>query len=194
MIFFHLPSWWLTLFLLVGVTWYIMRWLIPPSAGSNRVKGSLHNKKLFFLLIPLTEIRLFQSLNHQKGNLKVWLLIKRDYYIVPNSSTILHKGQILWKNWWKCWSEENLMVYLWNGNSQCAGNQIAKKEVAKIKKDLLVWSKNWRKHSNQKILFWQLDYQVKPKYTKILQINYTYSLLVVFCFQNFYDYFEKKLF
>ena len=52
---------------------------------------SLRDKRLCFLLIPLTEIRLFQSLNHQKGNLKVWPLIKSDYYIVPNPSITLKK-------------------------------------------------------------------------------------------------------
>ena len=33
----------------------------------------------------LTEIRLFQSLYHQEGNLKVRLLIKNTYHIVPNA-------------------------------------------------------------------------------------------------------------
>ena len=42
-----------------------------------------------------TEIRLFQSLNHKEGNLKMQLLINSGYYIVlliPNSSTALKPG------------------------------------------------------------------------------------------------------
>ena len=32
-------------------------------------------------------VRLFQSLNHQEVNLKVWLLFKSSYHILPNHST-----------------------------------------------------------------------------------------------------------
>ena len=42
----------------------------------------------FFVDIP-SEVRPFQSLNHQEGNLKVLVLIKSSYYIVPNPSTTL---------------------------------------------------------------------------------------------------------
>jgi len=35
------------------------------------------------------EIRLFKSLNHEEGNLKMQLLIKGGYYIVPDPSTAL---------------------------------------------------------------------------------------------------------
>jgi hypothetical protein len=38
------------------------------------------------------DIRLFQPLNHVAGNLKVQLLIKSGYYIVPNTSTALIQG------------------------------------------------------------------------------------------------------
>ena len=41
-----------------------------------------------------TEITLFQFLNHQEYNLKVRLIIKSGYYIVPNPSTIL-KSRLL---------------------------------------------------------------------------------------------------
>ena len=48
--------------------------------------------KIVFSVDILTDIVLFQSLNHQEGNLKVRLLIKGSYYIVPNPSiTLLHK-------------------------------------------------------------------------------------------------------
>ena len=40
----------------------------------------------------LTEIRLFQSLYHQEGNLKVRLLIKNMYQIVPNAFFTLTLG------------------------------------------------------------------------------------------------------
>ena len=43
------------------------------------------------MILP-TVIRLFQSLNHQKGSLKVQILIKSGYYIVPNPSITLIKG------------------------------------------------------------------------------------------------------
>ena len=35
------------------------------------------------------EIKLFQSINHQKGDLKVQFLIKSNYIIVPNPTTTL---------------------------------------------------------------------------------------------------------
>ena len=41
------------------------------------------------MLILQTEIILFQWLNNQEGNLKVQLLIKIGYYIVPNPSITL---------------------------------------------------------------------------------------------------------
>ena len=44
--------------------------------------------QLYFLLRLSTEIRLFESINHQEDNLKVWLLIKSVFYIVPKSSII----------------------------------------------------------------------------------------------------------
>ena len=44
------------------------------------------------MLILQTEIILFQSLNNREGNLKVRLLIKSSYYIVPNPSTTLILG------------------------------------------------------------------------------------------------------
>ena len=63
MIFFNLPSWWLS----------------DP-----------YITKIFcFLLILPMEIILFQSLNYQGGNLLVELLIKRGNYILPNPSTTL---------------------------------------------------------------------------------------------------------
>ena len=40
----------------------------------------------------LVTYQLFQSYNHQGGNLKVQLLIKSSYYIVPNTSTTLILG------------------------------------------------------------------------------------------------------
>ena len=48
----------------------------------------LCNKILFLLRLSM-EIRLFESLNHQEDNLKVWLLIKSVFYIVPKSSITL---------------------------------------------------------------------------------------------------------
>ena len=44
------------------------------------------------LLILPTNNKLFQSLKHQEGNLKVWLFIKIDYYILPNPPTTLIPG------------------------------------------------------------------------------------------------------
>ena len=49
----------------------------------------LANKKMPFLLILLIEIKLFQWINHKKGDLKVQFLIKSDYIIVPNPITTL---------------------------------------------------------------------------------------------------------
>lgn len=44
------------------------------------------------LLILPTNNKLFQSLKHQEGNLKVWLFIKIGYYILPNPPTTLIPG------------------------------------------------------------------------------------------------------
>ena len=51
-------------------------------------------KKLHFLLIILTEIRFFQSLTYVKVNLKLRLLIKSGYHIVPNPPIALI---IIWR-------------------------------------------------------------------------------------------------
>ena len=47
----------------------------------------MHN--IVFSVDISAEISPFQSLNYQEGNLKVQLLIKTGYYIVPNPSTYL---------------------------------------------------------------------------------------------------------
>ena len=44
-------------------------------------------RKIAFSVAILAEIKLFQSLNHQEGNLKVRPLIKGGSNIVPKSST-----------------------------------------------------------------------------------------------------------
>ena len=46
------------------------------------------------------EIRLFQSLNHEEGILKVQLLIKSGYHIVPNPSTALIVARATFKDGW----------------------------------------------------------------------------------------------
>ena len=61
------------------------KWIVFIHLGSWR----LSDLYILFLSILSTEIRLFQSLHHQDGNLKVRLLIKTCYYIVPYLSTIL---------------------------------------------------------------------------------------------------------
>ena len=45
--------------------------------------------KIAFSLDILVGIILFKLLNHQEDNLKLWPLIKSDYYIVTNPSTTL---------------------------------------------------------------------------------------------------------
>ena len=77
MIFFNQIWWICSIFLLGGCLIFIM-------------------PKIVFSLDILVGIILFKLLNHQEDNLKLWPLIKSDYYIVTNPST----------TWWNDASSE----------------------------------------------------------------------------------------
>ena len=58
-------------------------------AWTYKIKIILIKWLLIYYYINFTEIRLFQSLNLQDGNLKVSVLIKSGYYIVFNPPKVL---------------------------------------------------------------------------------------------------------